>query len=197
MSSVGVYVGLFDPVHAGHVAFALQALQEAHLETVCLLPERMPAHKRPVEHYGHRVAMLRRALKPHEQLAVVETADKYFRPHQTIPRLQATLGQDQFTFLCSIRSFLRMLAADTSSTLQHHAFVVSVADPSELKVAAAAIEQYSLPPKHVTFVDSLRPDVATEYVQMALSRNKNAPGLLASVARYAKSEWLYAQLPKS
>lgn len=42
MSRIGIYSGSFNPVHAGHIAFALQALESANLKTIYFLPERRP-----------------------------------------------------------------------------------------------------------------------------------------------------------
>lgn len=193
-SHVGVYVGTFDPVHAGHIAFALQALQEARLEMVYFLPERMPRHKRPIEHYGHRVAMLERALRPYQKLQLIETADKRFSFTQTIPRLQANLQGDRFTFLCTAASFVGLFEG-RSGAIKPHSCIVSVANKDELGAITeiCALSGQSL--RNIMFVDALWPAVATEYVQAALRSQTHAPGVLPSVARYARSEWLYAALP--
>ena len=45
--SVGIYSGTFDPVHTGHVAFALEAAQVANLQKVVFLPEETPREKTP------------------------------------------------------------------------------------------------------------------------------------------------------
>ena len=192
---IGIYVGLFDPVHAGHIAFGLQAAAEANVDTVYFLPERMPLHTRPVEHYGHRVAMLERALAPHQQLGVLETADKRFVSTQTIPRLQSVLGAQQFVFLYSLSSWQRLLEADTKATYHAQKFVIAIKNKAELEMATQLIGQYNISPVAVQLVDYLRPDIATEYMQLALQRGSSAPGLLDSVKRYARAEWLYAALP--
>src|SRR4051812_40769392 len=72
---IGIYAGTFNPVHTGHVAFALQAVKEANLDEVYFVPERQPRGKAGVEHFGHRVAMLKRALRPYKQFDVLELVD--------------------------------------------------------------------------------------------------------------------------
>jgi nicotinate-nucleotide adenylyltransferase len=68
---IGIYSGTFDPVHSGHISFALQSLKAAKLDKVYFLPERRPRNKQQVEHFGHRVAMLKRAIKPYPEFNVL------------------------------------------------------------------------------------------------------------------------------
>ena len=78
MSKVGIFSGTFDPVHAGHIAFALEAMESAGLDKVYFLPESMPRRKSGVTHYAHRLAMLELALKPYNKLSILELPDKQF-----------------------------------------------------------------------------------------------------------------------
>jgi len=80
--------GTFNPVHAGHMAFALQSLKEAKLDMIYFLPERQPRHKQGVEHFAHRVAMLQRAIRPYRRFGVLELTDVNFTPERTKPREQ-------------------------------------------------------------------------------------------------------------
>ena len=82
---IGIYSGTFDPVHIGHITFALQAMKTARLDQIVFLPERMPRRKQSAEHYGHRAAMLERALRPYPSMGVLELADKSFTIARTWP----------------------------------------------------------------------------------------------------------------
>jgi nicotinate-nucleotide adenylyltransferase len=99
VSRIGVYAGSFDPVHAGHISFALQALQAAQLDKIYFLPERRPRAKQHVEHFGHRVAMLRRAIEPHSQFGILELVDVSFSVERTLPELQQQFEGDELVFL--------------------------------------------------------------------------------------------------
>src|SRR4051812_30950138 len=99
MTRVGIYAGTFDPVHAGHLTFALQALTAAKLDKVYFLPERRPQGKQHVEHFGHRVAMLRRAVKPHPQFEVLELVDVSFSVERTLPELKNLFKASRLVFL--------------------------------------------------------------------------------------------------
>jgi nicotinate-nucleotide adenylyltransferase len=194
---LGVYVGSFDPVHSGHLAFALQAIQETSMEEVYFLPERMPQHKKPAEHYGHRVAMLKQALVPHQNLELMETVDKRFTATGTIPRLQAIFRATKLTFLVSAETFVAFGDVTNHDLLRSHKFVISVRDKQEIRAVANTLAHIGMSNSQVTLLDSMRPEVATEYVQQALRTNTSAPGVLPSVARYVRAEWLYATIPKT
>ncbi|MBZ5638215.1 MAG: nicotinate-nucleotide adenylyltransferase [Acidobacteriia bacterium] len=72
LPSVGVLGGTFDPVHAGHLHAAEEALRVFALPRVLLIPCATPPHKsRPdVTPAEHRLAMLRRAVEGREGLEV-------------------------------------------------------------------------------------------------------------------------------
>jgi len=72
---IGIYSGSFDPVHAGHIVFALKAQKVAGLESIYFVPERRPEHGSQPEHYVHRSIMLNRALKPYDNFHVFELPD--------------------------------------------------------------------------------------------------------------------------
>src|SRR5207237_1081890 len=96
---IGIYSGSFDPVHAGHLSFALQAIEQAQLDAVYFLPERRPRNKQGVEHFGHRVAMLDKAVKPHRKLQVLELEDVSLTVASTLPRLLKRFPRAQLVFL--------------------------------------------------------------------------------------------------
>src|ERR1700712_538230 len=99
MSRIGIYAGTFHPVHAGHITFALQALEAAQLDMVYFMPERRPRHKQQVEHFAHRVAMITRAAKPYQYFDVLEFVDVNFSIERTLPALQQRFAGDELVFL--------------------------------------------------------------------------------------------------
>lgn len=88
MSRVGIFSGTFDPVHRGHVAFALAALKQCGLDKVVLLPERSPRGKVGVSDFKHRIHMARLAVRPHRKLSVLTLDDNTFTVGVTLPQLQ-------------------------------------------------------------------------------------------------------------
>lgn len=192
---IGIYAGTFDPVHSGHISFALQALSVAKLDEVHFLPERTPRSKAGVEHYGHRVAMLRQAIKPYADLSLLELVDKQFTTTRTLQHLTQTFGKNRFVFLMGSDAFVRMSEwAKVSQITEYCDFIVSIRSANELQAVLAAIEYLHIPSKAITIVDSLRPEVSSTKLRHAIRYNVSVGGLLTSVARYAKREWLYASI---
>lgn len=192
---VGIYAGAFDPIHAGHLAFALQALQTAKLDSVYFLPERRPRNKQGVEHFGHRVAMLRKALEPHPQCKLLELTDISFSPEQTLPKLQQQFPSDQLVFLFG-SDVLPNLAnwPKVERVLRHSELVIGLRDQDDLLQAKKRIEQLPAQPVTATVFASHSPEVTSGKIRAALRRRSRAPGLLSSVQRYSDHNWLYISL---
>ena len=68
---VGILSGSFDPVHKGHIAFAIDAMKQAKLDEVYFLPEVKPRRKPGVSHVSHRIAMLQIATRPYEKIKIL------------------------------------------------------------------------------------------------------------------------------
>src|SRR5437867_9528678 len=73
---IGIFGGTFDPVHVGHLAIALAALESVPLDRVIFVPaRRSPLKERdPVASADDRVAMLKAAVanEPRFDLSLVE-----------------------------------------------------------------------------------------------------------------------------
>ncbi len=194
---IGIYAGTFDPVHSGHLSFALHAQAVAQLDEVYLMPERLPRYKPAAEHYGHRVAMLRRAIRPHASLSMLELADKHFTVRRTMPQLKKIFPADgQLALLMGADVFVSVPAwPGARQLLQHAEFIVSVRTQHELTVVLHTMHGLGLPSRAITIIDSLQPDLSSTQIRQAIRLNVPVKGLLPSVHRYARQEWLYAQLP--
>lgn len=195
MARIGIYAGTFDPVHAGHVSFALQAVEAAKLDKVYFLPERRPRGKQHVEHFGHRVAMLRRAAAPHPQFEVLELVDVSFSVEHTLPKLRRQFEGDELVFL---------FGSDVLAGLQEWPKVERLLADNELVIglrhqddhdgARRVIEGWPIQPKVVTMFASYAPEVSSGTVREALRQHQPTRGLLTSVERYSDHHWLYVSL---
>ncbi|MFO0971659.1 MAG: nicotinate-nicotinamide nucleotide adenylyltransferase [Candidatus Saccharimonadales bacterium] len=58
---IGIFAGTFDPIHNGHIAFAVKAVSESDLERVVIVAEKSPYRKKPLASWDHRQAMIERA----------------------------------------------------------------------------------------------------------------------------------------
>ena len=192
---IGIYAGTFDPVHSGHIAFALQALEAAKLDRVYFLPERRPREKQNVEHFGHRVAMLERALKPYRKFQTMELPDISFSIQRTLPQLQKQFAGDQLVFL---------FGSDIITKLPDWPHAQQLLKTSELVVGLRAEDDearirkslagWKVRPLALTLFRSHAPHVSSGRIREALRLRRKAPGVLLSVERYSDKHWLYVSL---
>lgn len=182
-------------MHAGHVTFALQAVQAAELDKVYFLPERRPRAKEQVEHFGHRVAMLRRALQPHPQLEILEMVDISFSVEKTLPRLRKQFGKSQLVFLFGSDVVPSLQAWPKSEKLlAGNELIIGLRHKAKREDLHAIVEAWPIKPKAVTVFPSYAPEVSSGRIREALRLRKKAPGVLKSVERYSDHNWLYVSL---
>jgi nicotinate-nucleotide adenylyltransferase len=189
---IGIYAGAFDPVHAGHVAFALQAMEAAQLDEVIFMPERRPRQKPSVEHYAHRVAMLKSALRLHPDLAVLEVVDRHFLVRRTLPLLQSLFPGAELVLLMGSDTTLSVAEWPLAHRLIAACeFVVGVRSQHQHVAVEQAVGEWPAAPRSLMIFDSFAPEVSSSHIRQALRTNRHADGLLSSVRRYARQEWLY------
>lgn len=192
---IGIYAGTFNPVHAGHIGFALQALEAAKLDYVYFMPERRPRYKTHVEHFGHRVAMLRQAAQPHPKFGVLEMVDVSFSVDKTLPRLKKQFPGSKLVFL-----FGSDIAHDlpdwpnAETLLNDSELVVGIRAQDSKSHLLAEIDSWDLQPKRLIVFDSFAADVSAGRIRDALRQHTSTRGLLTSVERYSNRHWLYVSL---
>lgn len=98
MRKIGIFSGSFDPVHAGHIAFAEEAAKKLGLETVVFMPETFPRGKPNITPVSERLAELEISLANTRFVVLDAKADR-FTVHKTLPELEALYPDATFTFL--------------------------------------------------------------------------------------------------
>jgi nicotinate-nucleotide adenylyltransferase len=189
---IGIYAGTFDPVHAGHIAFALQALTIAQLDEVYFLPERQPRNKHGVEHFAHRVAMLSRALRPYKQFHVLEQPDISFSVERTLPRLQTQFKDNQLVFLFGsdiVTHIMEWPKVDRLLTMCE--LVIGLRAKDDENKIKSYISAWRVQPTNLTIFASYAPNISSGRVRAALRKREYVQGLLSSVQRYSDHNWLY------
>ncbi|HVV25608.1 MAG TPA: nicotinate (nicotinamide) nucleotide adenylyltransferase [Candidatus Saccharimonadales bacterium] len=198
MKRIGIYAGTFDPVHAGHIGLALQALEQAGLDAVYFLPERRPRHKSGVEHFGHRVAMLKKAVQPHPKFEVLELDDVSFSVVRTLPKLQAKFRRSQLVFLFGSDAISDLPSWPQAERLLSQAeLVVGCRWQDDSADIQALIGSWPIVPRAHTVINSYAPDISSGKVRGALRRRQPIRGLLKSVEQYSNQNWLYISLAET
>lgn len=192
---LGIYAGTFDPVHSGHITFALQAIELGNLDHIYFLPERRPRAKPQATHFAHRVGMLTQALKPHPQCSVLELVDPNFNIERTLPNLQKQFENQTLVFLFGSDVIAGLSAWPNSSQLLKNAeLIIGLRHQDKRYELKTIIANWETVPKTVTIFDSYAPSVSSGKVRDALRQRQPTHGLLSSVERYSNHHWLYVSL---
>lgn len=188
---IGIYSGTFDPVHIGHLGFALQSMEVAGLNEVVFVPEASPRNKTDVTALKHRLALLERAVASYDELSVVSLGVSQFTATSVLPELRAMFGDAELWLL--LGSDVAMGLAhwqDLDQLLGNMSLVVGVrsgdsrGDVLRSLQAAGAFGKT----KHL-LVDSLLPMENSTRIRSADIGKHSA--LLPVVAEYARSNALY------
>ena len=192
---IGIYAGTFDPIHAGHIAFALQAKEAASLDKLYFLPERGPRGKQGVSHFGHRVAMLERAIKPYKHFGVMELVDVSFSVKRTLPELQKRFRGSQLVFLFGSDIAVQIPTwSHSKQFLKVAEIVIGLREEDDEDQLRQALSTWTVRPTALTLFRSHAPSVSSGRIRDALRRRRKAAGVLKSVERYSDKHWLYVSL---
>ncbi|HSW98998.1 MAG TPA: nicotinate-nicotinamide nucleotide adenylyltransferase [Candidatus Saccharimonadales bacterium] len=185
MARVGIFPGTFDPVHEGHIAFALQALQAAGLDRVVLVPEPWPRGKQCTA-LAHRAAMLELAVAAHPQLSVLRATSRQFTVARTLPELQASFPQDKLALLLG-SDVLRGLARwpGLAALLAQMELVAGLRASDTVTQADTLLR--SLAGARFTIIESPHPHATSSVVRQGAHRQAMEP-----VAGYILQNQLYA-----
>ena len=138
---IGIYAGTFDPVHAGHLAFADVACQEAKLDRVIFMPEKLPRGKTGVTALATRIAQLEAALQPskHEvyrarqpQFTVTNTLSE-LRKHYSHLTLSFLMGSDIVPGL--------FMWPDIKQLLEHHQLIIGMREPHDRQEVETTLQE--------------------------------------------------------
>jgi nicotinate-nucleotide adenylyltransferase len=189
---IGLYAGSFDPVHAGHIIFALKAQKLAGLDQIYFIPERRPAHGGAPEHYVHRAVMLQRALKPHRQFAVLDLPDARLTA-TSLARARQQLGVGAEVSLLTTASEL-LWQDGLPDVYRRLRLIVAVTSHVQLAEVLSRLQFGKAHVQNITFVDVGSDNISSAAVRSGLRARRKVRGVLPSVWRYARRQWLYLPL---
>lgn len=101
---LGIFGGLFDPPHIGHLIIAQHSLDEFHLRKVIFVPAGNPPHKTGYSPYEHRYAMTELAVTDNECFALSDVERSFTGKTYTIEvvrELRRATGDELYLILGS------------------------------------------------------------------------------------------------
>lgn len=109
---IGIFGGTFDPIHTGHMILAQEALEQAALDKVIIMPAKVSPFKQQHETAdgGHRLEMARLGARDNDFFQVSDFEMKLQDVSYTIDTLRAyrecTGAEDKIYFIMGTDAFL-------------------------------------------------------------------------------------------
>jgi len=189
---IGILAGTFDPVHKGHISFAMQAIKAAGLNKVVFVPEPRPRHKHDVTHVSHRIAMLKTALKVYPNLDVLELPDKQFTVATSLPRLIKEYPDAQLLMLIGTDVLGHISVwPHAKALLKKAGLVIAVRGEKDERHAFQLLANLPVEPSESHVLVSHFKAVASRDIRAAIKSGKSPEGMLAAVKKYSSEHWLY------
>ncbi len=191
--NVGVFGGSFDPVHSGHLAIALAALEQVPLERVVFVPARRSPLKEgvPAASEADRLTMLQLATGDEPRFAVSRIELDRPAPSYTVDTLEALAGEG--------RLFL-ILGADAAGDLPRWRDEQRVRELSTLVVARRSPRAPGAPPGSdhadpaAIVLDTPLMDISARELRARAARGRSLRYLVPdAVWRYVEEHRIYRQ----
>ena len=208
--TLGVLGGTFDPIHLGHVAAGVAAQQALSLESIVLVPSRIPPHRSdPVTASGdHRLAMaqLAAADRPGWSASRIELdREGPSYTFDTLVALQKDAAGAQIFFIIGTDAFAEIATWSRYPTVLDLAHFVVVSRPgitldslrdrvpSAFPSAALSTGGRDASAKtRVILVEAHTPDVSSTDIRRRARAGESLAGLVPeSVAHYIRTHRLY------
>jgi nicotinate-nucleotide adenylyltransferase len=213
VARIGILGGTFNPPHLGHLALARHARDGLDLESVLLMPARIPPHKPGGEDPGaeHRLRMCRLAVdrEPGLSVSVLEierdgpsyTADTLRAVHASHPQLELTfiVGADVARTLPSWR--------EPAGVLELAGLAVAARAGSDREAVLEALAPLTGPDHDVAgtggatgvrFLEMPAIDISSSMVRERVAMGESAASLVGeAVARYIAEHGLYRSIAQA
>jgi len=190
---IGIFSGVFDPVHIGHVSFALEAAKQARLDEVYFLVEAVPRRKTGVTHLGHRTAMIKLAVEPYPKLKLLDLPDKQFSVAKTLPRLRQRFPDDSLIYLTGSDMLEYMPKWQLiDRLLSQMGLIVGLRGSKDIKQAQNYMKDLPVQPVELRIINGPNPKTSSQQIRDAIMKGNKVSGLPVSEQDYIKTNWLYA-----
>ncbi len=197
---IGIYAGTFDPIHNGHIAFALDAVKRASLDKVIIVAEKEPYRKKPHASWDNRQAMIERATETidrvdhdygfanslsqqHTMENLLTVARKHYGPDNEYWFL---VGSDVFEHISTWH--------DVVSEKEYGGFVLALRDEHTSTWLHERIEKIKSQGITLKVIEltSAHPHISSSGVRHAVLESKIPPDISQKVYAYVTEHNLYA-----
>jgi nicotinate-nucleotide adenylyltransferase len=197
---IGIYAGTFDPIHAGHIEFAKNAVKQASLDRVIIVAEKSPYRKKPHASWDNRQAMIEHATENIEQVDHdYEFANKLAAQHTMKDMLlnaKTHYGKEhEIWFLVGSDIFEHIAKwKDIISIDQYSGFVVALKHDHTTKWLREKLAKLKNDGKlfNVVLIDHKQAQASSSFIRGAILEGKPYPKeTLPSVIDYVESHNIY------
>ncbi len=195
MKKIGILSGTFDPIHDGHLNFAIEAIEKCNLDKVFFLAEPRPRRKQGVKAFEHRIAMINLALKHNKKFGSVILEQARFTPRSTLPLLRSRFKGAQL-FMLMGDDMLDHLASwpNVAELVNSVHFIIGTRKRSvdEIEKLISALERTRGLKFEYTVFKASGSELASSSVRLSLRRSQIPSGINSDVLKYIEENSLYS-----
>lgn len=183
---IGIYAGTFDPIHIGHISFAL----EAKVDEVYFMAEPQPRHKPTVTNAELRRKMIDLAIDPYSKLKQISLDEKYFSIDPTSKQLDQIFQGSQIVFLFGSDVFNNLPKwPDVDMLTSKYDFIISIRNQDELPIVNNTATQLGCSP---TILTSQYPAVSSKKIRDALRSKHSSTDMPTEIVSFAERHNIYS-----
>lgn len=200
MRRIGIFGGTFDPVHNGHMGLAEDAVAQAGLDEVIMIPAKIQPFKqeKKTESGEDRFQMLALVASQNDYITVSRDEldnEGVSYSYLTLRRMQEKNPDAQLYFICGSDSFLKVDTwMNADEILENYSFIVGGDRPgyrhNELEAAIKRIQHRFN--TEIIVINNRQFDVSSTEIRDRLAQGKSIDNLVPPpVERYIIQHGLY------
>lgn len=165
-----MFSGTFNPVHHGHIGFALEAISRCDLDKVIFIPEAEPRAKLYVAPVCQRANQLKDVIGSNLQFEVMLLKEAQFTVRQTLPQLQKTFNESQLYMLIGSDVVQNLHNwSNLSELLEVVVLVIGLRENDSGEWVESVLQRLKMPVKFVV-VKSPHPEVSSTKINATLQK---------------------------
>ncbi len=196
---IGIYAGTFDPIHDGHIHFAINAVKNTELDKVVIVAEKNPYRKKPHASWDHRQAMIEHATEniveaEHDYEFANKLAHSYTMQNMLQVAKSHYGAEHEFWFLVGSDIFEHIKRwQNIAKQHEYGGFVVSLRDDHTqqwLDERVQHLKDLNFVP-HIVMVENQYPHISSRYIREQVAAHSPAENLSSEVQAYITTHHLY------